>query len=194
MYFFIDWPVSYRTSELGTAINECPSLQNRKSYRPNRKSLVMQKLTSFLFRTCKAVYVHVHTQEILLPWQEALQLVKRKERCMAAAFGRDSILPAWRKQAQLPHMGVWEPSCCAVTWNNTRRMNVWCWLMTGGVIRLSLDERTNWNCVPAPTPWSWFISEKLIVSQLVRNFPVFYGTPRYRVYKFLSTCLYPELD
>jgi len=44
-----------------------------------------------------------------------MQLVKREERCIAAACGRDNILPAPQKQAQLPHMGVWEPSSCAVT-------------------------------------------------------------------------------
>lgn len=40
--------MSCRTSGLGMTINKCPSLQNRKSYRSNRKSLVMQKLTFFI--------------------------------------------------------------------------------------------------------------------------------------------------
>jgi hypothetical protein len=43
-------------------------------------------------------------------------LVKWEKRCIAAACGRDNILPARQKQAQLPHVGSETPSRCAVRW------------------------------------------------------------------------------
>jgi len=132
MYFFINWLLWYRTSGLGTAIHKCPSLQNRKSYRPNRKSLVMQKVTFFIPNMQGRLHTCAYSGDSSSVNGGNATSFKREKRCIAAACGRDNILPAPQKQAQLPHIGVWEPSCCAVTWNNTRKMNVWCWLMTGG--------------------------------------------------------------